>query len=100
MRDNDPVLQATHTRRLGLDEHLHRAGVQRPPTTATLAAVIAPATTAAHTTPPPSSTRWSRTHDQQPRLLEPDPFDDHPLHAQQGAEYPHVANAVLRSLGD
>ena len=47
------MLGATDPRRIGLDEHPHRSGVQRPPATPSLAAVIACAAAPAHPTPTP-----------------------------------------------
>jgi hypothetical protein len=65
MRDDNPVFGAAHARRVGLDEHLHRSGVQRPPAAPSLAGVVACATAQAHPAPAPSTTRRTHSHEQQ-----------------------------------
>jgi hypothetical protein len=65
VRDDNPVLGATDPRRIGLEEHPRRAGIQRPPATPSLAAVVTPAATPAHPAPASSAPRRSYSSHQQ-----------------------------------
>ena len=81
-----PVDRAAHPRRIGLEEHLHHAQVERPPAAPTLAAVVPSRTAPAH--PAPASRRPRGTHvrdDHLAVLVELDLLDDRLLDAQQGA---------------
>jgi len=99
VRDNNPVLGAADPRRLGLEEHPHRSGVQSPPAAPSLASVVTPTAPPTHPAPAPGATR--RPHPGNEQLVDFikfDALDDRLLDAQQGAKYPGVAHAVLRSL--
>jgi hypothetical protein len=99
MRHDHAVRNASNPWRVSLDEHPGRSSVQRPPAAPSLTRVIAGTAAPAHTAPAPSPPRWSHSRDEQlPALIELDTLDDRHLDAQQGAKYPGVAHAVLRSL--
>jgi hypothetical protein len=99
VRHDNPVLSATDPRRLRLEEHPRRAGVQPPPASSSLAGVVASAAAAAHPAPAPGpACRPHPRNEQLVGLIELDTLDDRLLDAQQGAKYPGVAHAVLRSL--
>jgi hypothetical protein len=105
MGNHHAVLGAADPRRVGFQEHLHGAQIQRPPSAPSLTGVLA----AAPATADPASTvcrsRRPNMRDEPAidilavvaLLLELDMFDDGLLNAQQGAKYPGVAHAVLRS---
>ena len=58
-----PMLRAAHPRRLGLDEHPHRAGIQRPPAAPPLTLVVAAAPPIAATAATASATTKTTRHD-------------------------------------
>ena len=103
MRNDHAMLSTPHPRRVGLNEHLHRARIQRPPAPPSFAEVVTPAPTLTH--PAPAHRAAGRTHpnDHAPlvvpgtALVDFNPFDNRLLDAQQGAPYADVAHAVLRS---
>jgi hypothetical protein len=112
MRDDDAVLRTADSRRLGFQQHRHRAQIQRPPPAPPLTGVVTPAAPPADTAPVTGRPGYPHMSDQQAvtlvtlahlavlvalAVLELDLLDNGLLHAQQGAPYPGVAHAVLRS---
>src|SRR4051794_15986187 len=58
-----PVGRTAHPRRLSLDEHLHRAGIQRPPPAPSLTLVVTTATPTTTPTPTTGTSSQPTRHD-------------------------------------
>ena len=77
-RHRHPMVRTGHPWRLGLDEHPHRAGIQRPPPSSSLTLVIAAATPiAAPAATPRASAQPTRHDDLAGVLVELDGLDHH-----------------------
>jgi hypothetical protein len=79
-RDRDPMLRAGDTWRVGLDEHLDRSGIERPPPPPTLHAVIARTTLQATAAPPAGAlAEPAPDHDLTRLFVELDVLDHRPM---------------------
>src|SRR3954451_14255991 len=58
-----PVGRTAHPRRLSLDEHLHRAGIQRPPPAPSLTLIVTTATPTTTPTPTTGTSSQPTRHD-------------------------------------
>jgi hypothetical protein len=95
-RDRRPVPAAAHPRRVGLDEHLRRAQIERPPPPTPLAAVIArrPSTAPSATLPRPRVR--PRRHDHRPRrVVELDALDHSARQPTGALPYARLPHPVL-----
>src|SRR3954447_10053402 len=84
------MLTTVHPRRISLDEHPDRAGIQRPPPAPPLTAVITrTATSALPAASGATPAEPARHHDRGSVVVELDRLDDHPtLDAGHASPYP------------
>src|SRR5664279_3008474 len=98
-RNDHPTPHTLHPRRRRLQEHHHRAGIQRPPPTHPTARVIPPAPPTAPRAPRPRRTgRANRDHQHllvgALLTLEPKPIDRGPFDTKDLPPYPGCAHTV------
>ena len=99
-RHRHPMVGAGHPWRVGLDEHPHRAGIQRPPPPSSLTLVIAAATPiAAPAATPRASAEPARHDDLAGVLVELDGLDHHvAFDADHPRPYPLRLHPVALAL--
>src|SRR5664280_2833836 len=98
-RNDHPTPPTLHPRRRRLQEHHHRAGIQRPPPTHPTARVIPPAPPTAPRAPRPRCTgRANRDHQHllvgALLTLEPKPINRRPFDTKDLPPYPGCAHTV------